>query len=61
VKAKRKSSYSGASGGNCVVVGSLDSGEGVAVEDSKDKGRGPELAFPITAWREFTRRVQSGR
>jgi hypothetical protein len=58
VKAKRKSSYSGASGGNCVVVGSPDSGEGVAVEDSKNKDRGPELAFTVTAWREFTSRVK---
>ena len=58
MKAKRKSSHSGASGGNCVVVGSQDSGEGVAVEDSKNKDRGPELAFPVSAWREFTRLVK---
>lgn len=56
MKAKRKSSYSGASGGNCVVVGSSDSGEGVAVEDSKN--RGPELEFSPRAWREFTSRVK---
>lgn len=58
MKAKRKSSYSGASGGNCVVVGSPDSGEGIAVEDSKNKDRGPELRYPASAWREFTHRVK---
>jgi hypothetical protein len=58
VKAKRKSTYSGASGGNCVVVGSTDSGEGVAVEDSENNDRGPELAFSPQAWREFTSRVK---
>lgn len=58
MKQERKSSYSGASGGNCVVVGHPDTGHGVAVEDSKTQGHGPELAFPASAWREFTRQVK---
>lgn len=64
----RKSSYSGASGGECVEVGwhksSYSDGSGgncvevkrdavrVGVRDSKNVA-GPTLAFPDTAWRTF--------
>ncbi|MFG2054731.1 DUF397 domain-containing protein [Micromonospora sp. NPDC048930] len=47
----RKSSRSGASGGNCVEVADNLPGV-VAVRDSKDPA-GPVLAFPPAAWRSF--------
>jgi hypothetical protein len=50
----RKSTYSNGSS-NCIETAS---GPGtVAVRDSRDPS-GPRLAFPATAWRAFTRRVQ---
>jgi Domain of unknown function (DUF397) len=53
----RKSSYSGASGGNCVEVAATT--PAIAVRDSKDPDGG-RLAFGVAEWRAFTRRVQDG-
>jgi Domain of unknown function (DUF397) len=53
----RKSSYSGASGGNCVEVAVLPGG-GHAVRDSKDPG-GPVLRFTADEWRAFTRSLKT--
>ena len=47
----RKSSYSGANGGNCVEVGNADTT--IVVRDTKDR-RGLVLSVPADAWREFT-------
>lgn len=47
----RKSSYSGANGGNCVEVASP--GGAVDVRDTKQGGTGPVLRFTPAAWREF--------
>lgn len=47
----RKSSYSGANGGNCVEVASF--GDVVAVRDTKQDGTGPVLRFTPAVWREF--------
>jgi len=49
----RKSTRSGASGGNCVEVADNLPGA-VAVRDSKDP-HGPVLVFPPAAWRSFVR------
>ncbi|MET8252028.1 DUF397 domain-containing protein [Micromonospora sp. NPDC005197] len=51
----RKSTRSGASGGNCVEVASNLPGV-VAVRDSKDPA-GPALAFGPSAWRAFVTHV----
>jgi hypothetical protein len=51
----RKSSYSGANGGDCVEVASA---EGVAVRDTTDC-EGVTLEFSAKAWQEFTRRLRS--
>lgn len=54
----RKSSYSGASNGDCVEVG-----EGLPgltpVRDSKDP-QGPALTFPASAWTAFLTDVKAG-
>jgi hypothetical protein len=50
----RKSSYSGANGGNCVEVATA---EGVAVRDTTDRDGGT-LTFSASAWQEFTRRLR---
>jgi len=50
----RKSSYSGANGGQCVEVASA---EGVAVRDTTDR-EGATLEFNAAAWRQFTRRLR---
>ncbi len=47
----RKSSHSGANGGDCVEVGA------VAVRDSKDPAGGALTVSPKT-WLAFTRRLQ---
>lgn len=55
----RKSSYSGAAGGECVEV--ADGVPGVVpVRDSKDP-QGPALLFPAEAWAGFIRGVKAGR
>lgn len=46
----RKSSRSGANGGNCVEVAALP--DAVAVRDSKDPG-GSKLGFTREAWETF--------
>ena len=51
----RKSSYSGANGGQCVEVASAD---GVAVRDTTDR-EGVTLEFSANAWQEFTCRLRS--
>lgn len=51
----RKASYSSGNGGACVEAG--NTGQGVAVRDSKDQD-GPRLAVPPASWLAFTRRVQ---
>ncbi|GAA2263769.1 hypothetical protein GCM10010232_64610 [Streptomyces amakusaensis] len=45
-----KSSYSNATGGNCVEVAVLTSG--IAIRDSKNK-QGPALAVPAASWQAF--------
>jgi hypothetical protein len=50
----RKSSYSGANGGDCVEVASAD---GVMVRDSTDRD-GVTLEFPTGAWTAFAARVR---
>jgi len=52
----RKSTYSGANGGNCVEVGDLPGT--VAVRDSKDPD-GPALLFTPAEWAAFTARVKA--
>jgi hypothetical protein len=52
----RKSSYSGANGGNCVEVAAAT--RTVAVRDSKDPA-GPLLAFGPHAWERFTSQVKA--
>jgi len=52
----RKSSYSGANGGNCVEVAAAS--RAVAVRDSKDPG-GPVLAFGPRAWERFATQVKA--
>ncbi len=54
----RKSSYSGANGGNCVEVARNVPGV-VALRDSKDPG-GPALLVTPAGWRAFTAGVKSG-
>jgi len=50
----RKSSYSGANGGDCVEVASP---EGVAVRDTTDRD-GVTLTFTAEAWLQFTHRLR---
>jgi hypothetical protein len=52
----RKSSYSGANGGNCVEVAANLPGV-VAVRDSKDRS-GPALVFTRDGWETFTAGVR---
>jgi hypothetical protein len=46
----RKSTYSGANGGDCVEVASAG---GVMVRDTRDRD-GAVLAVPAEAWQKFT-------
>ncbi|MEU5108905.1 DUF397 domain-containing protein [Streptomyces sp. NPDC021354] len=55
----RKSSYSNGSGGNCVEIASLASGE-TAIRDSKDPNRAM-LAFSARAWGDFVAAVRRGQ
>jgi Domain of unknown function (DUF397) len=50
-----KSSYSGASGGNCIEV--AGDATRVMVRDSKD-AQGPMLRFTSDAWRRFAEHVK---
>ena len=51
----RKSSYSGANGGDCVEVASSD---GVALRDTTNRD-GATLEFPAGAWTVFITRLRS--
>lgn len=48
----RKSSHSGNSG-NCVETSSDLVPGAQAVRDTKQRGQGPVLIFPLDQWREF--------
>ena len=52
----RKSSHSGANGGNCIEIAAA--ARTVAVRDSKDP-KGPALAFGPHVWKRFTDRVKA--
>jgi hypothetical protein len=52
----RKSSYSGANGGNCIEVGNAPGL--ILVRDSRDAG-GPRLAFGREAWEAFAAKVKA--
>jgi hypothetical protein len=54
----KKSTYSGANGGNCVEVAGDLPGI-VAVRDSKDP-HGPVLTFGSAAWETFLRCIKAG-
>jgi hypothetical protein len=51
----RKSSFSGANGGNCVEIAAA--ARTVAVRDSKDP-KGPTLAFGPSVWKRFADQVK---
>jgi hypothetical protein len=53
----RKSSYSGANGGQCVEVG--NDTHLIAVRDSQDPD-GSVLAFAAATWAAFAERVKAG-
>ena len=53
----RKSSYSGANGGQCVEVG--NDARLIAVRDSTDPD-GSVLAFAAATWAAFAERVKAG-
>jgi Domain of unknown function (DUF397) len=55
----RKSTYSGANGGDCVEVASTGQSL-VAVRDSKDPN-GPNLAFSPPMWQSFIQRRRGER
>jgi hypothetical protein len=50
----RKSTYSGANGGSCVEVASVDR---VLVRDTTDC-EGATLEFSVTAWQQFILRLR---
>jgi hypothetical protein len=54
----RKSTYSDASGGDCIEVS--DAARAVLVRDSKDRD-GATLPFGLQAWREFTAGIKASR
>ena len=51
----RKSSYSGANGGECVEVATT--ADAVMVRDTKDRS-GNVLSVPVSAWRAFVSAVR---
>ena len=53
----RKSSYSGADGGDCVEVASI---EDIAVRDTADRA-GVTLQFSLATWQQFTRSLRGAR
>ncbi len=53
----RKSSYSGANGGNCVEVGTDRAL--VLVRDTKDSETGPVLVFGRKAWVAFAAQLRA--
>jgi hypothetical protein len=52
----RKSSYSGANGGNCIEIAAM--ARMVAVRDSKDP-KGPVLRFRPKDWQRFADQVKA--
>jgi hypothetical protein len=54
----RKSSYTSASGGNCVEVAQFPAAS-IAVRDSKDP-EGPKLLFSLGEWRAFISGIKAG-
>jgi len=54
----RKSSYSGANGGNCVQVAVLGEGERVLVRDTKSRAS-VMLRFSPQAWRRFVGQMKA--
>jgi hypothetical protein len=50
----RKSSYSGANGGQCVEVASAD---GIMIRDTTDRDGGT-LTFTVDAWQRFTSKLK---
>jgi hypothetical protein len=54
----RKSSYSGANGGECVEVAGHDGV--ILLRDTKDHGRGPVQRYTPAQWRAFTADVLVG-
>lgn len=52
-----KSSYSGASGGNCIEVN--DAATRVLVRDTKQAGNGPVLRFTPDAWKAFASTIKT--
>lgn len=52
----RKSSYSGANGGNCVEV--AGAARVVLVRDTTDRGNGVTLSVPAGAWTAFLASVR---
>ena len=52
----RKSSYSGANGGNCIEIATM--ARMVAVRDSKDP-KGPVLRFQPKDWQRFADQVKA--
>ena len=54
----RKSSYTGANGGDCVELADLD--RSIVVRDSKDPD-GPRLTVPRRAWAALLMDVRHGR
>jgi hypothetical protein len=54
----RKSTYSGANGGDCIEVS--DAARAVLVRDSKDRD-GVTLTFGPQAWRDFTTGITTSR
>jgi hypothetical protein len=52
----RKSTHSGANGGDCIEVASADKSL-IAIRDSKDPN-GPNLAFTKPMWQSFVQRLR---
>lgn len=52
----RKSTYSQASGGNCLEAGT--DAQDVLVRDTKQAGVGPVLSVPAVAWTAFLAAVR---
>ena len=56
----RKSSYSGAQGGDCVEVGLTGDGT-ILVRDTKDHGHGLVHRYSPAEWRTFIAGVRDGK
>jgi hypothetical protein len=53
----RKSSHSGANGGDCVEVGAGH--DLIAVRDTRQDGGGPVLMFSTASWRDFAGQIKA--